>query len=226
MSKHQVKEEDINIGEAYSKAEKYLDNNKQSVGIALAAIVVVVLGAFYYFNMYLPPLNKSASEDVYAAQKAFAVDSFDLAMYGSSEFMGFEEIIDVYGSTKIGNTSKYYMGVSLMHTGYYEDAIDYLNSYSPEDHLTRALKAGAIGDCLSQLGDYEDAISSYKKAAKAYVNEFSTPIYLKKAGITSEKINDYSSAVGFYETIRKDYSSSAEARDIEKYLAHAQSFVE
>jgi tetratricopeptide (TPR) repeat protein len=226
MSKHQVEEEDINIGEAYSKAEKFLDENKQPVGIALIAIVAVIFGAFYYFNMYLPPLKKSASEDVYAAQKAFAADSFDLAMYGSAEFMGFEEIIENYGSTEIGNTSKYYMGVSLMHNGAYEDAIDYLKSYSPADHLTRSLKEGAIGDCLSQLGDYEDAISAYEKAASAYENDFSTPIYLKKAGITSEKINDFKSAVKFYESISKNYSSSAEARDIEKYLAHAQSYVD
>jgi tetratricopeptide (TPR) repeat protein len=223
MSKHQ-EEEEINIGEAYSKAEKYLDQNKQSMGIALAAIVIVVLGVFYYLNMYLPPLKKSASEDVYAAQKAFAVDSFDLAMFGSAEFMGFEEIIDTYGSTEIGNTSKYYMGISLMHTEAYEDAIDYLKSYSPADHMTRSLKEGAIGDCLSQLGDYEDAITAYEKAASAYVNEFSTPIYLKKAGITAEKINDYKSAVKYYEQISKDYSASAEGRDIEKYLAHAKSF--
>lgn len=225
MSKNHV-EEDINIGDAYSKAEKFLDENKQPVGIALIAIVAVILGGFYYFNMYLPPLNKNASEDVYAAQNAFAADSFDLAMYGSSEFMGFEEIIDNYGSTDIGNTSKYYMGVSLMQTGAYEDAIDYLKSYSPADHMTRSLKEGAIGDCLSQLGDYEDAISAYEKAANAYVNDFSTPIYLKKAGITAEKINDYNTAVKHYEKIKKDYASSAEGRDIEKYLAHAQSFME
>ncbi|MFT6323604.1 MAG: tetratricopeptide (TPR) repeat protein [Halieaceae bacterium] len=160
------------------------------------------------------------------AQKAFAADSFELAMVGSSEFMGFEEIIDNYGSTDIGNTSKYYMGVSLMHTGDYEDAIDYLKSYSAADHMTRALKEGAIGDCLSQLGDYEDAISAYKKASSAYVNEFSTPIYLKKAGMTSEKINDFEAAVDFYEAILEDYANSSEARDIEKYLAHAQSYVE
>lgn len=226
MSKHHVEEEDINIGEAYSKAEKFLDENKQPIGIALVVVVAIILGTFYYFNMYLPPLKKSATEDVYAAQKAFAADSFDLAMYGSSEFMGFEEIIDNYGSTEIGNTSKYYMGVSLMHTGAYDEAIDYLNSYSPADHITRSLKEGAIGDCLSQLGAYEDAISAYEKAANAYVNDFSTPIYLKKAGITAEKINDYNSAVEYYERINKDYSTSAEARDIEKYLAHAQSFVQ
>jgi tetratricopeptide (TPR) repeat protein len=224
MSKHQ-EEEEINIGEAYSKAEKFLEANKQPIGITLAAVVIIILGSFYYFNMYLPPLKKDAAQDVFAAQNAFAADSFDLAMYGSAEFMGFEEIAEMYGSTEIGNTAKYYMGVSLLNTEAYEDAIDYLNSYSPKDNMTKALKEGAIGDCLSQLGDYEGAISAYEKASKAYKNDFSTPIYLKKAGITAEKIGDYASAVEFYEAISTDYSTSAEGRDIEKYLAHAQSFM-
>lgn len=227
MSKHSIEEEDINIGDAYSKAEKFVDQQKQPMMIALIAIIAIVLGTFYYYNMYLPPLQKNASEDVYQAQSAFAADSFELAMYGvEDEFLGFEDIIDMYGSTNIGNTSTYYMGVSLMHTGSYEDAIDYLKSYSPADHMTRALKEGAIGDCLSQLGEYENAINAYEKAANAYVNDFSTPIYLKKAGITAEKINDFSSAVKYYERISSQYANSQEARDIEKYLAHAQSYVQ
>jgi tetratricopeptide (TPR) repeat protein len=225
MSKKHQEEEDINIGDAYSKAEKFLDQKKQPIGIVLGAIIVIILGTFYYFNMYLPPLQKSAQVDVFQAQKAFENDSFDLAMYGNSDFIGFEEIIDNYGATNIGNTSKYYMAVSLLHTGAYEDAIEYFNSYAPEDHITKSLKDGGIGDCLSQLGDYESAISAYEKAAKAYINDFSTPLYLKKAGIVAEKINDFDSAVKYYKQISQDYPDSQEGRDIEKYLAHAQSFL-
>ena len=225
MSQHQVEEEDINIGEAYSKAEKFLDDNKQNIGIAIAAVVIVVLGTFYYFNMYLPPIKKEAAIEIAGAQKAFEADSFNLAINGNNEFMGFEEIIDTYGSTEVGNTAKYYMGVSLLQTGNYDEAIEFIKSYSANDHITRATKEGVIGDCLSQLGQYEDAISAYEKAANAYVNDFSTPIYLKKAGITAEKVGDYTAAVSYYEEISKDYSASAEGRDIEKYLAHAQSLM-
>lgn len=225
MSKHPKEEEDINIGEAYSKAEKFLDEKKQPITIVLGAILVIVFGSFYYYSMYLPPLQKSAEESIFEAQKAFEIDSFNLAMYGNETVIGFEEIIDQYGSTNIGNTAKYYMGVSLLHSGEYEDAIDYLKSYSPEDHLTRATKEGAIGDALSQLEAYDDAVTAYEKAANAYVNNFSTPIYLKKAGILSEKIGDYESAVKFYERISTQYPDSEEGRDIEKYLAHAQSYV-
>jgi len=225
MSKHQDHKEDINIGEAYSKAEKFLDQKKQPITIALGAIIVIVFGSFYYFSMYLPPLQKEAEQSVFQAQKAFAIDSFNLAMYGNEEIIGFEEIIDTYGSTTVGNTSKYYMAVSLMHTGSYDEAIEYYKSYSPEDHMTKALTQGGIGDCLVQLEAYDEAITSYEKAANAYVNDFSTPIYLKKGGIVAEKIGDYEKAVKFYQRIKTQYPDSQEGRDIEKYLAHAKSFI-
>jgi len=225
MSKHQDQEEDINIGEVYSNTEKFLDKNKQSLTIGLVAILAIVVGSFYYFSMYLPEIEKEAQQNVYQAQQAFAIDSFELAMYGGNDFMGFEEIIDNYGASAIGNTSKYYMAVSLMNTGDYEGAIEYYKSYSPKDHMTSALTEGGIGDCLSQLEAYEEAVTAYEKAANAYVNEFTTPIYLKKAGILSEDIGDYEKAVKFYERIKSQYPDSQEGRDIEKYLAHAQSYL-
>jgi len=225
MSKHQDHEEDINIGEVYSKSEKFLEENKQPITMVIGAIIAIVLGSFYYFNMYLPPLQEEAEQNVFQAQQAFAIDSFELAMYGGDDFMGFEEIAQTYSSTNIGNTAKYYMAVSLLHTGSYEDAIEYYKSYSPEDHMTSALTQGGIGDCLSQLEAYEEAITAYEKAANAYVNEFSTPIYLKKAGILSENIGDYEKAVKFYERVKSQYPNSQEGRDIEKYLGHAKSYV-
>ena len=36
-----------------------------------------------------------------------------------------------------------------------------------------------------ELGDSDEAISLYKKAARVKANEFSSPIYLLKAGITA-----------------------------------------
>lgn len=226
MSKKHEQEEDINIGEVYSKTEKFLEEKKQPLLIAIGAVAAIVLGTFYYYSMYLPPLKKEAEQSIFLAQQAFSVDSFELAMYGNEEVIGFEEIVEAYGSTSIGNTAKYYMAVSLMHTKSYEDAIEYYKSYTPEDHVTKALKLGGLGDCYAQLGEFEEAITYYEKAANSYVNDFSTPIYLKKAGIVSEKIGDYKEAVDFYETIKSQYPDSQEGRDIEKYLAHASSFVQ
>jgi tetratricopeptide (TPR) repeat protein len=222
MSKHQVEEEDINIGEVYSKTESFLNDNKQTITIGLGAIVAVVVGLVYYFQMYLPPLYQEAKTSIYKAEQAFAADSFELALVGNTSFMGFEEIADTYGSTPTGNTARYYMGICNLHLGEYELAIEDLNSYTPKDHMTRATTQGAIGDALSQLGDYEEAISHYEKAATAYENDFTSPVYFKKAGVLSEKVGDYESAVEYYTIIKEKYATTSEGRDIEKLLAFAK----
>ncbi|HBH05318.1 MAG TPA: hypothetical protein DDX92_01785 [Flavobacteriales bacterium] len=223
MSKKQ-QEEDINIGEAYGKAEKFIEDNKRSLGIALGALLAVVLGVYYYFNMYLPPLAEEAEMEIFKAQRMFRQDSFRLALEGdlAQGYIGFEEIAEEYGSTPAGNTSRYYAGVCLLNMERYEEAIDVLKSYNPDDKMTSAVRWGAIGDAYAQLGDLPKALSQYEKASKAYENEFTTPIYLKKAGLIAEELGEYKEAAKHYETIKRDYQNSTEARDIEKYLARAQ----
>ncbi len=226
MSKKKQHEEEIDLSQAVSKTELFIQKYKNIITGVIAAILVIVLGSYYFFFMYLPPLEEEAQNELFRAQRFFEIDSFNIAMDGDINrgVMGFDEIIDEYGMTKAGNTAKYYMGVSLLQTGDYEGAIDYLEDYSPKDHMTKAIREGAIGDAYVQLGDYETALGHYKKAARAYENDFSTPIYLKKAGLLAEQLEDYETAVEMYEEIKKNYPASNEGRDIEKYLARAQAF--
>lgn len=217
-------EEDINIGEAYGKAEKFIEDNKRTLGIALGVLLVAVLGVYYYFNMYLPPLAEEAEMEIFKAQRMFRQDSFRLALEGdlAQGFIGFEEIADEYGSTPAGNTARYYAGVCLLNMERYEEAIDMLKSYSPEDKMTSSVRWGAMGDAYAQLGDLPKALAQYEKASRANENDFTSPIYLKKAGLVAEELGEYKVAAKHYQTIKQDYQNSSEARDIEKYLARAQ----
>ena len=79
-----------------------------------------------------------------------------------------------------------------------------------------------IGDAYMQLGEYKKAAEHYKKAAASKVNDFSTPKFLMKNGLALEKAGDYNAALKSYEQIEKDFPSSTEARDIEKYIERAQ----
>lgn len=213
----------IDVEAAYSKTEDFLNTNQKPVLYGSGAIVAIIAAAFYYFNVYLPPIEQEAQQEMYIAQNYFAADSFQLAMYGDNAGSpGFEYIIDNYGSTDAGNTAKYYMGISLLHTGSYQDAIDFLKSYSADDELTGAIAKGAIGDAYSEMQNYEEALSSYKAAAGINSNEYSSPIYLMKAGKVAEKLQDYGTAVSMYEKIKKDYPNTQQGRTIEKYLTRAK----
>jgi tetratricopeptide (TPR) repeat protein len=221
--KKQSEEEILDVGEAYSKTEQFFEKNKQTITFGLTAVLIIVAGIVYYFNFYMPPLQKEAESEMFYAQQHFAQDSFRLAMYGDNEgHLGFEQIAIDYSSTNAGNVANYYMGISLLRTGDYEGAIAYLDRYEANDEITPSLKLGAIGDAYSELGEYEKALGYYEDAANAESNSFTTPIYLKKAGIAAEKLNKYGDAREFYESIKNDYPNSQEGRGIEKFIQRAK----
>lgn len=105
-----------------------------------------------------------------------------------------------------------------MNLGQYEAAIDYLNDYSANDDVTPITKNGAIGDAHAELGNLDQALSFYNKAANTD-NEFLTPYYLNKLGVLNMKQGNNAEALSNYKKIQEDYPQAAEARDAKKYIA-------
>ncbi|OAV63263.1 hypothetical protein Barb4_05431 [Bacteroidales bacterium Barb4] len=71
------------------------------------------------------------------------------------------------------------------------------------------------------LGETEKGISYFEKAAKQADNEVVSPVYLKKAGIAYESLQQYKDAAKVYTAIKEKYYTSTEASDIEKYITRA-----
>jgi len=46
-----------------------------------------------------------------------------------------------------------------------------------------------------------------------------------KAGLAYEKSNNYKAALSMYEKLEKEYPTSLEARDIEKYITRAKQHI-
>ena len=61
-----------------------------------------------------------ASEQIWQAQQAFAIDSLDQALYGTDVSYGFLDIIDEYGITESANLAHYYAGISYLRLGQYD----------------------------------------------------------------------------------------------------------
>jgi len=61
----------------------------------------------------------------------------------------------------------------------------------------------------------------WTKAAFNSENEFTAPIYLKRAAMAHEENGDYKKAGDYYTTIKKKYPKSNEAIDIDKYITRA-----
>lgn len=210
----------VDIVEVRESAESFVENNQKLIFGALVALVLVVGGYFAYKYLFQIPKQKEAVEQMYKAQEQFERDSFRLALTNpGSGFPGFLDIIDQYSGTPAANSANYYAGISYLHLGEYDAAIAYLNDFDADDEVLPITKYGAIGDAYAEKGDLGQAMSFYKKAVSAGDNEILTAYYLKKVGMLNEKNGDLGAAKQAYEQIQKDYPTSNEGRDIEKYIA-------
>jgi tetratricopeptide (TPR) repeat protein len=217
--------QNIDIDVTIGKAEGYIQENKKSLSIIGGAIALVVGGYFVYTNLIVAPQEKEAEKEMFTAEGYFAQDSLKLALNGDGNKMGFLQIIDNYGSSQSANLAQYYAGICYLRKGEYENAIEHLSKYDAEDDITGALALGGIGDANLELGKKDDALKYYKKAIDWDDNQFTSAVYMMKAAMVDEMTGDYKSASELYEKIKKDYPSSAEAREVDRYIARAQAML-
>jgi tetratricopeptide (TPR) repeat protein len=210
-----------NVESALSKTEHFIEENQNKLTMIALVIIVLVAGYWGAKKFYFMPNEKNAQNDIFFAQQYFEKDSFNLALSGDGQNAGFEDITKEYGSTKAGKLAIYYAGVSNLHLGNYQEAVDYLKDFSTSEEMVAATAAGALGDAYSELGQNDEAISQYKKAA-SFDNSLTAPTYLMKLGIMYEGKGDYKAAVAAYQEIKDKYATSAEARQIDKYLTRAK----
>jgi TolA-binding protein len=206
------------VENALSRTEQYIEENQKSLSIIILAIIVVVGGYLGYKKFYLEPNNREAQAAMYVAEQYFEQDSFKLALEGDGANYGFLDITDEYSVTKTANLAHYYAGICYLRTGQYEDAIEHLEKFDAEDIMVASVALGAIGDCYMELNDKEEAASFYLKAGNRKKNSFTSPLYLKKAGLVFEDLQQYDKALKAYQTIDKKYPDTEEGRQIKKYI--------
>lgn len=229
MAKRNQEEQEeviVDIGGTYNKVEQFIEAKKKPISMAVGAIVVIVAIVFSYNKFYLEPLEQDAGVQIWKAQQYFQNDSLDLALMGDDNYMGFEAIKSDYGSTKSGELADYYTGLIYFKQGEYEAAIEHLSSFSSDDIIVSAIALGAIGDCHAELGNLSDAANYYLKASRKHKNDFSTPVYLMKAGLAFESVENYSTAKDLYKELMDDYASTTEGRNAEKYYYRAKTLAE
>lgn len=219
------------LDETASKSEQWIEKNSKVLFGALVAIVVVFL-AFLGYNKYIVEPNElDASNELAFPRKYFdeaatagsGIDSLlTLGLEGADGKYGFIDIADSYSGTDAGNMANYYAGVSYLQMKQYDKAIEYLSKFDSDDEMLGPVALGAIGDAFSDINQEEDALEYYEKAANKKTNDFTTPLFLYKAGQTAMSLKKYSKAVDLFTKIKENYSKSDQGRDIEKFINAAK----
>lgn len=218
-NKNQTQEQLKTIEESLTKAEMYVEENKNNLMTIVLAIVIGFSGFFAYDRFYVQPKENNAATEMYNAESNFGQSKFQEALDGDEQFAGFLEIIDSYGGTKAANLAEYYAGICYLRLGDAESAIEHLDNFSSDDEILAPLAKAAIGDAFSELGQNEEALNYYINAAELRTNDFTTPIFLMKAGNAAYTLGDYDNALELYTRIKNEFESSKEGQKIDKYIA-------
>jgi tetratricopeptide (TPR) repeat protein len=201
------------------KSGSFVQENQKSLLFIAAAIVIMVVIYIAYLKLYLAPRETTAANQMHVAQDFWAKKDWDKAINGDAGYPGFKKIITDYSNTKVANLAYFYLGTAYLNKGEYRQAIDNLTNYRGDDNMVAAEALGSTGDAYVELKDYDKAETYFKKAADKASNKFLTPFYLKKLGLVYEAKKDNKSAADTYKKIKADYFDSAEAQNIDEYIA-------
>jgi tetratricopeptide (TPR) repeat protein len=211
-----------NVQHALTTTEAFIEKYQKQILIGVGVALIIVLAVLSFNNFYLQPREVRAENEMSKAQAAFAVDSFKIAVDGKGvQIMGFKEIASQYSITQSGKLATAYAGICYYKLGQFENAIKYLSQFSSKDKNFATTVLGLTGDCYVELGEKAKALSYFEKAADKE-NEVISPVYLKKAGLVYESLNQPEKAEIVYTKIKEKYPKSTEAADIDKYIARVQ----
>ena len=206
------------VEETLGRTEQWIENNSKTLSTAVFVVVAAIALYLGYGKFYSEPLNSEAHAEMFMAEKYFEADSFNLALNGDGQYLGLIDISEDYGNTEAGKLAHYYAGICFLNLSDNESAIDYLSEYKGSDELLSSIALGSIGDAYMNLGDTEKAINHYEKAASNSANNFTAPIYHKRAALAHENMGNFTKALTHYEIIKKNYSKTQEGADIDKYI--------
>jgi len=220
------------LDDTASKSEQWIEKNSKPLFYGLVIVIVLILGFLGYNKYVIEPQETAASNELSFPRKHFNeantaagsdIDSLlQLGLDGVDNKFGFLDISAQYNGTKAANIANYYAGVSYLKMKEYQKAIEYLSKFNSDDELLGPTALGAIGDAFADIDQAEDALDYYEKAANKKDNEFTTPLFLFKAGRTAMDLGQFSKAEKIFTKIKENYPSTDPGKDIDKYINSAK----
>jgi TolA-binding protein len=195
--------------------------------IAIGTLALIVIGYLGYRQFMWKPANEKSKESYFIALNAITNEDSNIAMDTSKAGAKTDPIKKLQKSVKKydgkigGEVSKYLLASQYMRKGKYKEALTLLENVSVEDTYVSVEVIGLQGDCQSELNKFEEAYELYKTAANMNANNFTSPMYLFKAGLVAEQLKKYDLAKAHFETIAVQYPKSfyAKEKNLEAYIA-------
>lgn len=223
--KNDFKKEDQHleeVNEALGTTGQWIEKYSKVLSWCVLAIVVVVCGLIAINQYIVKPKAVEANNENAKAVVYFLQNDYEKALNGDeAECIGFEQIAGEYKLYQPGKLAALYAGICHYELGNYDEAAKYLKKFSAKDLTIDPAASQLLGDAYVELGEYDHAIKAFEAAAKSG-NDLIAPMSLKKAGLVYLEQGNKKAAKKAFEQIKSDFPVSAEAQDIEKYIAIAE----
>ncbi len=219
------------LDETASRTEEWAVRNQKYIIGGIAVVAVIVLGFLGYTKFVAEPKANEAMNDMFQAQQYFeqavigtaAKDSlYNLSLSGGEGKYGMLDIINEHGGTPAANLANYYAGMAYYNLNDYENTVKYLGKFSSKDKMLGPIAKGRIGDAFVQLNQSEDALSYYESAAKMNTNDYTTPMFLFKAGNVALNLGKTKKALEHFNSIKESFPASTQAANIDVFIGKAQ----
>lgn len=227
-----IKEQEALHNGALVKPEAFAMKYRKAIIIAVAAIIIAVVGGFLYQAYVAQPREDKASTALAKGQEYFDSEQFDKALKGDGTgYMGLLNIINDYSSTDAANLANLYAGLCYANLNKWNDAVKYLDAYSPaDDAMVSPAAIAALGNAYAHINQLDKAIDNLEKAAemadkqaKDGANNSIAPTFYLQAGILLESQGKKDKALELYKKIKANYVNAqlVQSQEIDKYIERA-----
>lgn len=224
MAKHVLTPQEEALENAQTQTENFFEKHSKMVITTIVIVFALAAAIFGYKQVVVEPRMAKAQEMLYMAQYNFEQQNtdFSLALNGNENTPGFAEVAEKYGNTPAGNLANLYAAACALRLGDMAQAEQFIGNYSDvkgsTGEIINAMAAGIKGEIAVENGDYAKAASLFEKAANQSDNNFTTPMYLRKAALAYRELGQEEKANECLKNIKENYPSSYDARDAEKLL--------
>ena len=218
LSKKEIKEDKLlNL---YKSSIEFFEEYKSKILLYGGVLVVVAAAVYFYINQKAES-NEKAGIELSRIMSLYDQGSYLEAIEGKqgTNIIGLKKLVDEYGGTENGETSKIYLANSFSFLGNYDEAIKYYEDYSGSiDYFEAAALAGQAG-YFANKEEFEKAANLYLKASKISRINSQNPDYLLNGGICFLKAGEKEEAKILFDSIKEEYATSLAYRDVDKYLS-------
>ena len=224
MAKEVVTPQEEMLESAKAQTENFFEKNSKMVVVAIVAIFALAAVVFGYKKVIVEPRMTKAQEMLFEAQYRFEQENADyaLALNGDASAPGFAQVVEQYGNTPAGNLANMYAAACALRMGDLATAEKYINDFSTvkgvAGEMINAMAIGLKGDIAVEKDELSKAASLFEKAAAASDNEFTTPMYLRKASQVYRAMGEVAKADAHLKTIMDKYPSSIDSREATTYI--------